>query len=347
MIHLFDDDPRKYDADYFFCKGSFAQITDNLNIELKKRNLYASHDQADIIGFSSGIKLDFGFSHKRRFIIGVWESNQIPRYLINERARLEAQGNYQYFGLSQQVQDAWSPFYDTKTSIVNIGADTDFWRPQNIKKFDKFTILSLTSCNFRCGCQHLLQAYMSLWQENKDIQLIIKNTDERAKKLPIFIKRMQERGMNVHYICERMDARKIRELIAQCHVVSYSLNMTSGGLIVPECSAMEIPVIVGDYCPTNIYPSCEKVLVSKMSLAQFKEVVVNYWGFPYTFPEGWMDEEKAFMYWLDGNDFAQKLLKIKNDYDSYIDKAKMCRQEVIKNWTWSASCDQLLKALNV
>lgn len=355
-IHFYDDDPRllqegleKYSQN---C-GSFAQISNGINKELKKLDLYSEADKADIVGFASGLKLDFGFHHKRRFCIGVWETNEIPMYLLNTRANLERTSDgenykqiYQYFGLSKQVANIWEG-YGFRTPIVDIGCDTDFWCPQDIKKNDKFTILSTTSCNFRSGIQHTIQVFINLWNKDKDIKLIIKNTDERAAKLPYFVKRLRDKGMDIEYICQRQTLVEIRELMAKSHVLVYNPINTSAGLPILEASAMELPVIVGDYCPTNCYPSCETIKCYPLPISDIKEVVVDYWGLPFTFPQGWINESKAMMNWLDGKDFYEKLLKIKYNYDIYINRAKECRQEVTEKWTWANSTQQLLRNLNI
>jgi len=345
-IFCYDDDPRlKSEGEsYYQNMGSFGQILWNLNKELKKTNILGDENDTDAVVFSSGLKWEFGFEDKIRLLINVWECNILPHVLINFRKRLENE-RYIVCGLSKQIADVWSN-YGFPTKTIDIGCDTEFWCPQQqIKKFDDFTILSNICLNFRSGIQHVLQAYMSLWADDKSVRLIIKNTDDRAKKIPIFVEKMKKKGMNVEYICKRMDLTEMRELITKCHVLTYCPNNTSAGLCIPEASAMEIPVITCDYCPTNLYPSCEKVMVSRMELGQFKEIVSNYWGLPVNFPDGWIDERLAYINWLDGADFYEKLSKIKNNYDFYAQKAKVCRQEVIDNWSWKHSLNQLLDAL--
>lgn len=347
-IHCFDDDIRKNDADYAENMGSFAAITTNLNKELNKLGLLGSEQEADIYGFSSGIKLDFGFQNKRRFCIGVWETNEVPLFLINERARLEALGNYRYFGLSQQVQDAWRGLYGPNTPIVDIGCDTEFWKPMpEIPKNEKFTILSVTSCNFRCGLQSLLHAFSFLHVQMKEnVKLIIKNTDERNVVLPQYVQMSKNAGMDIEYVCERQTSSQIRELYNRCHALVYTPVSTSAGLPVLECGACETPVVVADYCPLNLYPSCKKVRTYPMTLLECRQRIKS-WQFPYTFPEGCVDETKAMINWMVFTDLARSLLQIKNNYAIYTEMAEEVRKEIQNKWTWSHSCQQLLKNLNL
>lgn len=348
-IHCYDDDPRLaiegLEA-YSRNSGSFAVITNNLNKELEKRNLFSSTRDADIVGFASGLKWDFGFESKQRFLINVWETNVLPEYLLQTRKRLEL-GNYKVFGLSEQISKVWRE-HGFPTETVDIGCDTDFWAPQPIPQFDKFTILSTVSCNFRSGITHLLHAFFQAHVNGGgNIKLIIKNTDERATKLPDIIKKFVGLGLDIEYICKRMDVYEVRELMARCHLMSYPVINTSAGLPILEAGAMELPIMVNDFCPVNLYPVCETVKCEPAPISEIKEFLVQQAGLPYTFPSGWIDETKALMYWPNVEDFGTKILKVKKEYDIYKKKAKDCRQEIINRWTWKHSCDQLIKNLNV
>jgi glycosyltransferase involved in cell wall biosynthesis len=341
MIHCFDDDSRKNDADYFYNKGSFAQITDNLNLELKKLRLFASENEADTIGFASGIKVDFGFQDRKRFLIHVFETTVLPDWLRKWRQDT----NTQVFGLSQQVADLWEK-YNFKTPIVDIGVDTEYWKPdENIKKFDKFTILSTTALNFRSGINYTIDAFCTLWQHDKDIRLIVKNTDERASRVLKIIEALKSKGMDIEYICERMDSHKVKELMQKSHLLAYNPT-TSAGLPVLEAASLQLPCIVANCSPTSIYPTVAQVECDLVDIKSQKETLLNWWGLPYTFAGLGLDESKAQIYKLDVLDFAKKVLHIKRNYDIYKDRAKDCRQQVLNRWTWTHSCQQLLKNLN-
>lgn len=345
-IFCYDDDPRLKSEGleaYSRNSGSFAVVTNGLNKELAKLGLLGTEEDADIVGFASGLGWDFGFKDRKRFLINVWETNILPERLLRERYVLEGD-NYQVFGLSEQISQVWRD-YDFPTETVDIGCDTDFWAPQDIKRNSKFTILCTASCNFRSGIYDLLYSFSLAYLKDKDMRLIIKNTDERARRLPQLIKTMQERGYDVEYICERQDVYQVRELMAKCHLMSYPVINTSAGLPILESGAMELPVIVNDFCPVNLYPVCEKVKVEPKTIAEMKHTLIEHGGLPYTFPEGWIDETKAFVYWPNFEDFSEKILKIKNSYDIYSQRAKDCRKEVIKRWTWAHSCQQLLNNL--
>lgn len=347
-IFLYDDDPRlKLEGleQYSKNSGSFAVITNNLNKELAKLGLLGSEEASDWIGFASGLKWGFGFGDRKRFLINVWESNILPELLLRMRPNFE-HNNYKVFGLSKQISDVWQS-YGYETPIVDIGCDTEFWKPQPVKKFAKFTILSTTAANFRSGIPHLITAYKAIWASGiRDIKLVIKNTDERAYRLPNIIKDMQDVGMDVSYLCERENIEQIRELMASCHLLCYNVLGTSAGLPILEAASMELPCLVTDASPTNIYPSCGKIKCTEKSIAEYKSFLCDTWGLPYNFAGLGVDEEKAMLNWLDISDFTEKILDAYHNYDKYIEKAKECRKQVLERWTWSHSCNQLLNNLS-
>jgi glycosyltransferase involved in cell wall biosynthesis len=179
------------------------------------------------------------------------------------------------------------------------------------------------------------------------MRLLIKNTDERATFLPEIVKQLRAQGLDIDYILDRTTNIELRELMAKCHVLAYNPIHTSAGLPILEAAAMELPTIVGDYSPTNIYPSVEKIKCMQVPIAQVKEGLCRGWGLPYTFAGLGVDEKNSLMNWMDVDDYANKLLTIKNNYDNiYINKGKECRQQVLNGWTWAHSCRQLLNNLN-
>ena len=344
-IFLYDDDPRRFsDSTFSINKGSFSVIVDNLNQELDKLGLLGDAKTADWIGFATGIKLDFGFPEKRKFLIHVWESDQLPHGFANWRR----QSTTKVLGLSKQVQNLWVKYKFNDTPIVDIGVDIDFFQPQpNIPRNEKFTFLSVTSCNWRSGINHTLIAFEKFAFDKKDkVKLIIKNTDERAYKLPWLCDQFRQEGYDVEYTCKRLNIDEIRDLYSKSHVLLYNPIMTSAGLPIPEVAAMKLPCIVGDFCPTNIYPHSEAIKCALKPIIAVKNDLCNKLGLPYTFPEGWIDEFHAHVYWLDNDDFVIKMDKIYNNYGFYLKKAEENRKIVEERWTWKESCNQLLKALN-
>lgn len=339
-VQLYDNDPRLHsDPEYFSKMGSFAQIIHGINRELKKNDLFGD----EWIGISNSLDYDFGFRDKKRFHIGVWESTQLPEYLIKCRRMLENE-NFRFLGLSKQVSDLWLE-YGFKTEIVDIGADPDYWiKDESIKKFDKFTILSLTSCNFRSGIPHTIEAF-KLASESIDCRLIVKNTDTRNEVIPRYIQSLKDQGYDIEYICDFQSSNQVRELMRKSHLLCYNPIMTSAGLPIVEAAAVELPCLVGNYCPTNIYPCSDKLNCLKTPIQYVKELLCNRWGLPYTFPPNFINEETASVFWFNSEEMAYKIVNIKENYEKYLTLAAQNRREVLNRWTWKHSMEQLVEIL--
>lgn len=358
MIHLFEDDARaKTDPTFPVNCGSFSKIHLNLNKELKKLGFYSEEGIAEWHGFSTGLGLDFGNTKWNRFAISVWETSVLPDRFINFRAFYCREGDFKYrfFGLSKQVSDLWKSYGFTNTPIINIGVDADFWNPnldkgvglppvlENAFKTDKFKILSVTALNFRSGINSLLEAFGKL-DKNK-YRLIIKNTEDRAYKIPHIIEDMRGNGYDIHYCCERLNDHQIKRCYNLSNLLCYNVLNTSGSLPLLEAAACGLPSLAGDFCPTNIYPSTDVVRVMSSTIAECKQELTEMWGLPYTFPEGFIDESKALLYKLDIDDFCDKIENVCKDYPFYKSEAINEIPEVKYLWSWEKSARDLIREL--
>ena len=63
MIHLLDNDPRKYSEPeiYKYNHGSLGSVMININEELKKLNNYAEPDQAEWVGVCDPLNINFKY----------------------------------------------------------------------------------------------------------------------------------------------------------------------------------------------------------------------------------------------------------------------------------------------
>lgn len=344
-IILQEDDPRYYsEGEEAFLQncGSFSYIIHNLNKSLRKLGHGAKNEsEADIVGFASGLKLDFGFSNKNRFLIHVWETNVLPEFFLNFR---RSTPNYTFFGLSDQITNVWNS-YGFPTETLDLGVDTEFWKEdKSVEKFPEFTITSVTSCNFRSGIISLIDAF-KIFCDNKKIKakLIIKNTDDRDEGIKKIIKDCIDYfGLNIEYVRERQSSSQIRELYRKSHVLVYTPNNTSGGIPILECGACQTPVIVSDYCPTNLYPNAGKVKCMQLSLREFRQFYSKC-NLPYTFPEGWVNEDEAKMYIPDCFDLANHLIDVHNYYQNYEEKSISIAQDLKENWNWDNTAKKLIE----
>ncbi|MEK6884292.1 MAG: glycosyltransferase [Nanoarchaeota archaeon] len=343
---VLDNDERLYsDPTYEFNKGSFGTVSENLNKELKKLNCWANEKEADWIIHPTSLNYEFGFRNKKRAVISSWESTELPYPLVQFGLNNKNNPNFKILSINTQTSNLWNK-YGIISPVVDLATDYEFFQPQiNIKKNEKFTILSVTCLNFRSGINFLLSAFRYFAENKKDkVRLIIKNTDERAVLIPRFCDDLISMGFNVQYILERCSLQKIRELYSKSHLLCYNV-LHGGGFPTLEAAAMELPCLISDFCQPNLYPHSEAVKCQLKPISEVRSYLCNNWGLAYTFPENWVNEATSSIYWLDEKDFVEKLEKIYQNYTFYENQAKENRQKEIEKWNWTRSAQQLIKAL--
>jgi glycosyltransferase involved in cell wall biosynthesis len=339
-IHLFDDDPRQQTdpINYPTNHGPFSHISIELNKALKRLGEYSEPDDADFVGFNSGLNLGFRYKHKRTFVINVWETiNALPFTLI-EMARYQ-----RIFGLSQQITDLWNK-YEIPCKTVYPGCDTDFWH-QTGEKDKTFTFLHVNSSNVRSGLDLTLEAFFQAFRGNKDVKLIVKDTNE-SERLNQRIKEYVSLGTNIEYISKRMHNYEIRALYSRSHVCLNLLRITSFGLPLLESSACNCLCVTGDTAPTNeiIKPESGVLIKPSKKIPLYPKIVElqSDWGLLNCFPPLRYPEEPLF-YDFDVNDYATTLLNIYNNWNVYskIDT----RTPIVNDWTWDKSAKTLISYL--
>jgi hypothetical protein len=340
-IHVYDNDPRQFnDPTYPVNHGPFSAIAINLNKELAKLGVLSSADDADWVGFNSGLDVGFKYKDKKTFVINVWEtSNTLPYYLL-----YSGQGQ-KIFGLSDQITNLWKK-YGYKVETLYPGCDTEFWH-QTKPKNSKFTFLHINSSNVRSGIDLTLEAFTHAFRGNPNVQLIVKDTNN-SPQLNKRIQQIVEGGANIVYISRRMDMNEIRDLYSESHVCLNLIRITSFGLPLLECSACNCLCVTGDVPPTNeIIKSDTGVLVRPSGEVEFSSIIprlTQEWGLLNCFPSFEYPEQPK-MFDFNVAEYVWQLQDIYNKWDSYskIDT----RSPIVQNWSWEKSAKRLVGLLNV
>ena len=341
MIHLYEDDPRFLsDPTFIDNHGSFSVINYGLNNALKKLNLYSDIDQAQYIGFATSLNLNNYINGKKCFYITVWETiNKLTNYHLEI-----ARGNKILFGMSDQVSNLYRK-EGIKCETLHCGCDTDFWK-QTLPKNKKFTFVHINSSNVRSGLDLTLQAFHMAFQNNPDVQLIVKDTNTNIDILSSRINEMKSAGTNIKYITKRSTKNEIRDLYSNSHVGLNLLRMTSWGFPLHEMSACNCLCITGDIEPTNVLINKNYGVLlkpkSEVKISEKLNELVNNWGllncyggFPYS-------EEPRF-YDFNVEEYSAKLKEI---YDNWSFYGKIdTRTPIIDNWKWESSAKNLIKML--
>jgi glycosyltransferase involved in cell wall biosynthesis len=343
MIHLFENDPRFLtDPTFLENHGSFSVINYGINNALKKINSYSDADTAKFVGFSTSLDLNTKYANSIPFYITVWETiNTLTTHHINSTLNQ----NKIIFGMSDQITNLYKK-HNIECRTLHCGCDTDFWKP-SLPKNDKFTFIHVNSSNIRSGLDLTLLAFKQAFQNNKDVQLIVKDTYQ-SSILKNKINSLISDNCNIIYISDRFNRSQIKDLYSSSHIGLNLLRMTSWGFPLHEMSACGCLCVTGDFEPTNVLvkknygilikPSREIDIFSNMG------ALVNDWGFhnPYGFDVFGYPENPRY-YDFDVEEYASVLKELYYNWDRYknIDTISPIRQ----NWTWEKTATNLLNML--
>jgi glycosyltransferase involved in cell wall biosynthesis len=343
-IHLYDNDPRKITdpVNYPLNHGSFSEVSINLNKALRELGHYAEPDDADLVGICDGLQVNFKYKDKPSFVINVWETlNTLPIPLLQM-----AQSQPRIFGLSNQITNLWHKYGRTDVKTVYGGCDTDFWR-QTKAKSNVFTFLHVNSSNVRSGLDLTIAAFREAFENDKNVRLIIKDTNKSPKLEEIIKTYQQDFRCNIEYISERLHNTAIRDLYSESHVCLNLLRATSFGMPLLECSACNCLCLTGDIPPTNeIIQPDNGVLVPlkrEIGIPETAAILTQSWGLLNCYPSFQYPEYPLFATY-DIEQYASILRDIFDNWSKYstIDT----RTPIINNWQWKIQAQKLVGYLN-
>jgi glycosyltransferase involved in cell wall biosynthesis len=109
---------------------------------------------------------------------------------------------------------------------AHLGSDPEIWFPEDVKKFDKFTFLSVNSSNDRSAFDVLVPEFLKFAADKPNVQLIIKDgqNDNFEKWLNSF------NSDKIIYIGKKYSQAQLRRLYNQSHCHVYYNNCTSFGM---------------------------------------------------------------------------------------------------------------------
>jgi len=343
MIHMHETDPRFYsDPTFPENHGSFSVINYGINNALRKLGHYSEIDDAKFVGYASSLDFDNSYNDKVSFYITVWETiNTLTSYHINKLKN----SNKILFGMSDQITNLYlQEGIECKT--LHCGCDTEFWKP-TLPKNEKFTFIHVNSSNTRSGLDLTLQAFDLAFCNNKDVQLIAKDTNQNN---PIFrqkISSLVNKGCSIIYISERMNKSQIRDLYSQSHVGLNLLRMTSWGFPLHEMSACGCYCITGDIEPTNVLLNKSFSTLIKPSkevnISNILGNLINDWGLLNCYGGFAYPVEPTF-YDFDIEEYANAMKHIYDNWESHYQNIDTI-SPIKNNWKWEYTAKNLIKEL--
>ena len=342
MIHMHETDPRFYsDPTFIDNHGSFSVINYGINQGLKNINAYANIDDANFIGYASSLDFDTYHRNKKSFYITVWETiNSLTHYHIQKLKHSDKI----LFGMSDQITNLYLK-EGIRCKTLHCGCDTDFWKP-TLPKNEKFTFIHVNSTNIRSGIDLTLEAFDKAFRHNKDVQLIIKDTNlnnyQFLKKISEFV----DKGCSIIYIQKRMTRQQIRDLYSQSHVGLNLLRMTSWGFPLHEMSSCGCYCITGNFEPTNVLLNNKFATlinpIRKINIQDTLDYLVNHWGLLNCYG-GFSYPEQPQFYDFDIDEYAEILKQVFHNWDYY--QTIDTRSPIKNDWSWTNTAKQLLQEL--
>jgi hypothetical protein len=336
MIHVYDDDERQItDKDnYPLNHGSFAEVSINMNKALKKLGVYADADDAEWVGMCASLGTHFRYKDKKNFVIHVWETTSLPIFVYQNAVASQQR----IFGLSDQITNLWHRYGRKDVMTVYGGCDTEFWQKTKETNKSQFQFFHVNSTNIRSGIDLTIQAFAVAFEGNKDVKLIIKDTNPNAKD-SILAQQIQYHvdnyNVNIEYHTKRESILWIRDTYSESHVTLNTLRATSFGMPLLECGACGSLCVTGDIPPTNELIRPEYGVLLKPSrmvkLSELIPILESRWGLLNCYGHFPHIEEP---YIADYNilEYASLLKNIFKNWESY---AKIdTRTPIVKNWSW-------------
>jgi len=346
-IHCLDLDPRQTtdSENYPENHGSMSEVCIQMNEALKKINCYADPDDADFVGTCEGLGVNFKYKDKPPFVIHVWENSSLPLFVF------EGGRGQRIFGLSKQITELWHKYGRTDVKTVYAGCNTKEWYPSH-DRFERFTFMHINSSNVRSGLDLSLQAFHLAFAGNKNVRLLIKDTNPQ-KKDSILLKRIKEfqmQGSVIEYVSERWPSPLLRQLYSQSHVTLNVMRSAGFGMPLLDCSACGSLCVTGDIPPTNeVLSKRAGVFIQPKPMISLKQSIPyleQEWGLLNCFGN-FKHIEDPYFYDYDVEEYSKKMLDI---YENYYKVEKYHSIErkvnyVKSNWSWKSSAVQLLNAL--
>lgn len=340
LINFYERDSRKNDPDFEQTAGSFSIICHIIRDELRKLGYYTENpEEADFVGIADCLSLNWKYPRKKSFIIAFLDN-------INTISHLQ----YEYyqkckpilFSLNQHTADLYNK-YDIDCKVIGPGINKDFWY-QTKPKNKIFTFFHNGYSNHRSGLEILIHAFEFAFKDNKNVQLVIKNTSDN-KILEETIKEKQDKGVNIKYLNKRITHAEMRDLYSEAHVFCSIFRHSGHGIGIAEAGLCNCLVLTGDFDPSNKINQHGVLLKPRCEIPIYPHIkMINSWGLSDTFGElSYFEEPRYYDYGV--VEYSRLLKSIYLQWDSKYSKINS-REKILEVWDARKSAENLVKYLD-
>lgn len=340
MIHFYERDSRRDEPNFEETCGSFSVIQHILRKGLRELGYYSENpDDAKFVGIADSLALNFSYKDKIPFIIAFWDNINTLSFLHKQLYEYNKQ--IKIFSINQHTADLYQKV-NINCKVIGPGIDGDFW--YKTKESNKiFTFIHSGFSNFRSGLDQLLKSYDLAFRNNKDVQLIIKNTSD-SKQLENSINEFIEMGNNIKYINRRMTFSELRDLYSESHVGCNILRHSGHGLPIAEMSLCGCLNLAGNFDPSNKIAN-HGILLNPLNKIAVKNILpaLCHFGLTNTFGDLQYPEE-PYIYYYDIQKYSELLKEIYLQWNSKYSKIND-RNKVLEVWNYKKSSQNLINYL--
>lgn len=220
------------------------------------------------------------------------------------------------------------------------GNGCDHWENVAVKHIPLQTIktfrfLHVSSCFPRKGAEHMLEAYGKAFSCKDDVTLIIKTFDNPHNNISDSLAALREKYCDfpeVVIIKEDLEEGNLKSIYEQCDVLVAPSCAEGFGLPIAEAMLSGMPAIVTGWSGQKDFCDLTNCWLVDYDYAHAK----THFGL---YSSAWVN--------IDVDDLARKMkLAASTSYDQRREMAKIGREKILSDFTWSAVAERSVSAIH-
>lgn len=210
------------------------------------------------------------------------------------------------------------------------GVDPKVFKFKERRLGEKFKFLYVGECSDRKGIFHLLNAFITLFGENENVELHIKSNEDMVFYNGQQIMYIKEKYKNIFWHVGNEGHDKVIELYDTCHVYVYPSRADTFGMTLIEAMACGLPII------STSEPGATELIQNKYYNIQTQLVPVK--DHPWMLGE-WGEPSLS--------NLISHMLNLYNNYHKYApqEKLKEYSDYVINNYSWEKVVEKFEKEI--
>lgn len=344
-IFLHHRDSRENNPDFRDTCGSFSIILYSLEKPLIQAgvDIVNKVEDADIVLTADSLATNYRYPNKKSIQLNFQDTINV----ISDEAidRKKKNPSLSLASINRHTSDLWNEVNET-CAVIGPAVDINFWQRTAESPKDVFRFIFSSFSNVRSGLELLLKAWVLAFKNNKDVELVIKNTSDN-KKLSYLIEGFNGICKNISYVNKRLSFLELRELYSSCHFGVNIYRFSGHGMILGELGSMGIPNLIGNFNPSNTLISNEMGYslnpIKTRKIQELGSYLESNFHLANTF-KGLHFKEPALVHDYDVEEYAKILLDCYNNYNIF--NSYKIREQTAKIWNSNQAAKNLIDFIN-